>query len=142
MTKEERNKETVLNAIAAFNQQDLDLYWSYHTEDTTSWEVYFEEPLTKAQMSEFVPQLWKTFPDWHIETKTILAMGDKVVVENVMSATFINEYRGQPPTGKKFSVGECVFFDMQDGKIKDVRVYLDRKTQDAQMGITPGKGGI
>ena len=130
----ERNKQAVRNAIAAFNAQDLAEYWRWHTEDTTSHEVYFPEPLTKAQMSVFVPKLWHSYPDWHIETKNMIADGDTVVVENVMSATFVNDFEGQKATGKKFTVREAVFFEMKDGLIKDVRVYLDRKSQEEQLG--------
>lgn len=135
MSEQDRNKETVRKAIDAFNKQDLNLFWSYHTEDTTSWEVYFPEPLTKAQMTEFVPQLWHSYPDWKIETKNMIAMGNTVVVENVMTATFVNDSGSTKATGKTFSVRECVFFEMRDGKIKDVRVYLDRKSQEQQLGL-------
>ena len=133
--KEEKNKEVVRNAIAAFNKQDLDLYWSYHTEDTTSHEVYFPEPLTKAQMSEFVPQLWHSYPDWHIETKTIIAEGDMVAVENIMTATFVRDQGDVKATGKSFSLREGVIFEMKDGLIHHVRIYLDQKTQNEQLGL-------
>lgn len=134
--KEEKNKETVLNAIAAFNNQDIDLYWSYHTEDTTSHEVYFPEPLTKTEMSKFVPQLWHSYPDWHIETKTIIAEGDIVAVENIMTATFERDHGDIKATGKSFVVPEGVIFEMKDGLIHHVRVYLDQKTQEEQLGIS------
>jgi steroid delta-isomerase-like uncharacterized protein len=132
--KEEQNKEAVLKAIEAFNNQDLDLYWSYHTEDTTSHEVYFPNPLTKEEMSKFVPELWHSYPDWHIETKTIIAEGDTVAVENVMTATFERDHGDLKATGKSFSVREGVFFEMKDGKIHHVRIYLDRKSQEEQLG--------
>jgi steroid delta-isomerase-like uncharacterized protein len=132
--QQEHNKETVRKAIAAFNKQDLDEFWSYHTEDTTSHEVYFPEPLTKAQMSEFVPKLWASYPDWTIETKTMIAQGDTVVVENIMTATFVNDFEGQKATGKTFSVREAVFFEFKGDKIKDVRVFLDRQSQEEQLG--------
>lgn len=135
MTEQERNKEVVRGAIEAFNKQDLRLFWSYHTEDTTSHEVYFPEPLIKAQMSEFVPKLWHSYPDWRIETRNMIAEGNTVVVENVMSATFVNDYEGTKATGRKFTVREAVFFEMKNGKIKDVRVYLDRKSQEEQLGL-------
>jgi steroid delta-isomerase-like uncharacterized protein len=134
-TKEERNKETIRKAIDAFNRQDLEAYWSYHTEDTTSHEVYFAKPLTKEEMSKFVPQLWHSYPDWTIETKNMVASGDMVAIENVMSATFVNDDGDIKATGKKFSVREGVFFEMEDGKIKHVRVYLDRKSQEEQLGL-------
>jgi steroid delta-isomerase-like uncharacterized protein len=132
--QEEKNKEVVLAAIDAFNKQDLELYWSYHTEDTTSHEVYFPEPLTKAEMSKFVPELWHSYPDWHIDTKTIIAEGDIVAVENIMTATFVNDHGDVKATGKSFTVPEGVIFQMKDGKIQHVRIYLDSKSQAEQLG--------
>lgn len=132
--KEEKNKQVVLAAIDAFNRQDLEAYWSYHTEDTTSHEVYFPEPLTKADMTKFVPELWHAYPDWHIETVTIIAEDDIVVVENVMTATFINDHGDLKATGKSFRLPEGVVFEMKDGKIHHVRIYLDQKSQEEQLG--------
>lgn len=134
--KEEQNKEVVRKAIEAFNNRDLAAYWSYHTEDTTSHEVYFPEPLTKEEMSEFVPKLWESYPDWHIETMSITAEGDMVAVENIMTATFEKDFGDQKATGKSFEVREGVFFEMKDGLIHHVRIYLDQKTQEEQLGIT------
>jgi steroid delta-isomerase-like uncharacterized protein len=133
-TKEEHNKAVVRGAIEAFNKQDLELYWSYHTEDTTSHEVYFPHPLTKEEMSKFVPQLWHSYPDWHIETKSMTAEGDMVAVENIMTATFQHDYGDTKATGRSFTVREGVFFEMKDGKIHHVRIYLDQKTQEEQLG--------
>jgi steroid delta-isomerase-like uncharacterized protein len=133
--KEERNKEVVRKAIDAFNRQDLDAYWSCHTEDTTSHEVYFPNPLTKAEMTKFVPELWHAYPDWRLETKTMIAEGDMVAVENVMTATFQRDHGKIKATGKSFSVRESVYFQMKDGKIHHVRVYLDRRSQDEQLGL-------
>ena len=134
-TREERNKETIRKALEAFNRQDLEAYWSYHTEDTTSHEVYFPEPLTKEEMSKFVPQLWHSYPDWHIETKNMVAVGDMMAIENVMTATFVNDQGDVKATGKKFTVREGVIFEMEGGKIKHVRVFLDRKSQEQQLGL-------
>lgn len=133
--KEERNKEVVRKAIEAFNNQDIDAYWSYHTEDTTSHEVYFPEPLTKEEMSKFVPQLWHSYPDWHIDTQSMTAEGDMVAVENIMTATFERDFGDQKATGKSFRVREGVFFEMKDGKIHHVRIYLDQKSQEEQLGL-------
>lgn len=139
-TQQEKNKQTVRKAIAAFNQQDLNLFWSFHTEDTTSHEVYFPEPLTKAQMSEFVPGLWYSYPDWNIETINMIAQDNVVVVENIMTATFVNDDGALKATGRIFSVRECVFFEFQGDKIKDVRVFLDRQQQEEQLGTNTSIG--
>ena len=134
--QQERNKATVRKAITAFNKQDLEEFWSYHTEDTTSAEVYFPKPLTKVEMSEFVPKLWAAYPDWTIDTKTMIAQDNVVVVENIMTATFENDFEDQKATGKSFNVREAVFFIFQGDKIKDVRVFLDRQSQEEQLGTS------
>jgi steroid delta-isomerase-like uncharacterized protein len=133
--REERNKETVRKAIQAFNDQDLEAYWSYHTADTTSHEVYFPDPQTKEQMSEFIPQLWESYPDWYIDTKNMVAEGDMVAIENIMTATFEKDFGDTKATGKSFTVREGVFFQMKDGLIQHVRIYLDQKSQNEQLGI-------
>lgn len=133
--KEERNKETIRKALQAFNDQDLEAYWSYHTEDTTSHEVYFPDPLTKEEMSKFILQLWESYPDWHIDTKNMIAEGDLVAIENVMTATFEKDLGDTMATGKSFVVPEGVFFEMKDGLIHHVRIYLDQKSQNAQLGL-------
>jgi steroid delta-isomerase-like uncharacterized protein len=134
--KEEMNKETVRKAIEAFNMRDLEAYWDCHTEDTTYHEVYFTEPQTKEQMSKFMLDLWDSYPDWIIENKQMIACGDKVAIENEMSATFENDQGDLKATGKKFIIWEGVFFDMKDGKIQHMRMYMDRKSQEQQLGLS------
>ena len=45
-------------------------------------------------MSKFVPELWNAYPDWRIDTKLMVAEGDMVAVENVMTATFVRDQKG------------------------------------------------
>lgn len=132
---DEQKKQVVKKTIEAFNKRDLDLYLSYHTDDATSWEVYFDKPLGIKESLEFVPNYWRAFPDAKVETQAMFVSGDMVIVENIVTGTFVNEFLGQKPTGKRFEQREGVFFELRDGKIAAVRIYLDRKTQEEQLGI-------
>lgn len=134
MNQPDKNKEVVRNAIAAFNARDLDLFFSYHTEDTTSKEVYFEEPLGRDEFREFLEEFWYSYPDAHIDTKNMVAEGNTVVVENVLSATFENDFGDVEATGRSYTVNEAVFFELKGGKIKAARIYMDRKTIEEQLG--------
>ena len=87
-------------------------------------------------MSKFVLDLWDSYPDWIIENKNMIASGDKVAIENEMSATFKNDQGDLKATGKKFIIWEGVFFDMKDGKIQHMRMYMDRKFQEQQLGLS------
>ena len=132
---DEQKKEVVRKAIEAFNHRDLDLYLSYHTEDATSWEVYFDKPLDIKESTEYIPDYWHAFPDAKVDPQAMYVSGDMVIVENVVSGTFVNEFLGQKPTGKRFEQPEGVFFELRDGKIGAVRIYMDRKTQEEQLEI-------
>lgn len=135
MTHEEENKEVVRNAIAAFNSRDLDGFFSFHTHDTTSHEVFFPEPLGRDEFYAFVQEFWHAYPDHRIETVNMVCEGDTVVVENVLTGTFENELRGQRPTGRSYRTGEAVVFDLVNQKIRAARIYLDQKTMEEQLGI-------
>ena len=135
MTREEQNKETVRSAIQALNDRDLDRFFSYHTEDTTSHEVYFPKPLQRDEFWEFLSEFLSAYPDAHINTQNMIAEGDAVGVENVMTATFANDFRGARATGRSYTVREGVFFELEGGKIKAARIYLDQKTIEEQLGL-------
>lgn len=135
MTREQENKDVVRKAIAAFNARDLDGFFSFHTEDTTSHEVFFPEPLGRDEFRAFVQEFWHAYPNHRIETVNMIAEGDEVVVENVLTATFENELRGVKPTGRAYTTREAVVFDFVDHKIRAARIFLDQKTMEEQLGI-------
>ena len=135
MCIEEQNKEVVRKAIQAFNKQDLELYLSYHTEDYTSREVFYPEPLTREQVAEFMPRYWQAYPNAYVDTQYIYSEGDRVIVENIMSGTLVNDFEDLKATGQSFRVWEACVFDMENGRIKAARVYTDRLTINAQLGV-------
>ncbi len=131
----ERNKQVVRQAIQALNDRDLDRFFSYHTADTTSHEVYFPAPLGRAEFRAFLEEWLVAYPDARIDTRNMVAEGDVVAVENVFSATFARPFRGAQPTGRSFTIREGVFFELRDGKIHRARIYLDQKTAEQQLGL-------
>jgi steroid delta-isomerase-like uncharacterized protein len=136
MTKEERNMEVVRRAIQALNDRDVDGFLSSFTEDGTSHEVFFPEPLNLEEFRPFLEEWLNAYPDAKIETQNMVAEGDKVAVENIVSGTFENDLSGNKATGKFYQAREGVFFDLSDGKIKAERIYLDQKHIEEQLGIT------
>lgn len=134
-SQEERNREVVLKAIKALSDHDVDLFFSYHTEDMTSHEVFFPDPIGKAELRAFLFDWLHAYPDVRIETRNIKIEGDTAAVENVVSGTFVNDLRGVKATGRKFVVGEAVFFELENGKIKRERIYTDQRSAEEQLGI-------
>lgn len=132
---EEENKKVVLKAIAFFNKRDLKGYIDCHTEDATVWETFFPDPISMEESVKFVPQYWHAFPDAYIDTKNIMCVGNSVVVENIVSGTFKNDFLNNKATNKSFEQREAVFFEIEGGKIKMQRIYMDQKSLEQQQGI-------
>lgn len=135
MRHEQDNKEVVRKAIEAFNQRDLERFFSFHTDDTTSHEVYFEEPLGRQDFEAFLARFFVAYPDARIDTRNMIAEGDTVVVENVLTGTFIGEFQGIQPTRRSYRSREAVVFELEGGKIKTARIYQDQKSTEQQLGL-------
>ena len=128
-------KELIRKTIGAFNSRNLDLYFSYHTDEATSWEVYFEAPIRVKESAEFTRAYWSAFPDAAVDTQQMWVSGNVVFVENIVSGTFRGEFLGRRPTGRRFLLREAVIFELAADKISAVRIYMDRRTQEEQLGI-------
>lgn len=133
-SQEERNRDVVLSAIKALSDHDVDGFFSYHTDDMTSHEVFFPEPLTKDELEPFLHDWLHAYPDAKIETQNVKVEGNTVAVENIVSGTFKNDLRGVKATGQFYQVREAVFFELEGGKIKHERIYIDQKSIEEQLG--------
>jgi hypothetical protein len=78
-----------------------------------------------------------SFPDFHMEVVDVISEGDKVVGHFRCSGTHRGEWRGRPPTGRRFEdVDEIYIFGVQDGRLASVlAVVEDDLTRMRQLGI-------
>jgi steroid delta-isomerase-like uncharacterized protein len=107
---------------------------SYHTEDATSHEVFFPEPVPHDELIELLHQWLHAYPDAIIDTQKVFVEGNIVAVENHVSGTFDNDFLGDKATGRSYETREAVFFELENGKIKAERIYIDRKSIAEQLG--------
>ena len=77
-----------------------------------------------AGLREFVA----AFPDWRADVKSVIASGERVVIEWDSSGTFRNPFRGKPANGKRFRRRGCSVAEVEGGKIVRYRDYYDRAT--------------
>src|SRR5262245_28354190 len=138
--QEERNRETVLKAIKALSDHDVEGFLSYHTVDATSHEPFYPDPIPVPRLRELLHEWLHTYPDAKIETQVSFVEGDTVAVENVVSGTFMNDFMGHKATGRHYQTREAVFFELENGKIKRERIYIDQRSIEEQLGIYPGQG--
>jgi steroid delta-isomerase-like uncharacterized protein len=79
----------------------------------------------------------RAFPDLQITPQTMVAEGDRVVVEWTAQATHSGDFRGIPATNKQVSYAGITIYRIEGDKIAE-EVYLgDRLGLWQQLGLVP-----
>lgn len=124
--KEERNKNVVLESMAAMNNHNPDDVLKNVTADGVdygdgSMPAVKGIDSVKAGMKGFLA----AFPDYKGDNLEAVADGDKVMVYGDWSGTFKNDFMGMKATGKSFKVKDVDIFTLNDeGKITSHRNVL------------------
>jgi predicted ester cyclase len=125
MTEKDRNKEIVRRAVElVLNEGQLEVV----------------DELYSAQMApgvrEWIEPFRDAFPDVRMEVVELIAEGDKVVARFRCSGTHAGEWRGNPPTGRRFEdVDEVYIFTVRDGRIVGAWGIEDTLTRLRQLGL-------
>ena len=76
------------------------------------------------------------FPDAQMEIVQLVAEGDTVVARLRCSGTHLGAWRGHPPTGRRFTdVDEVYFFTITDGRIGAAWGLEDTRRRLRQLGL-------
>jgi predicted ester cyclase len=79
-----------------------------------------------------------SFPDLHMEIVELVEEDDRVVGRFHCSATHTGEWRGHPPTGRRFeNIDEVYFFRFADGRIVGGWGLEDTLGRFQQLGLPP-----
>jgi predicted ester cyclase len=82
----------------------------------------------------------RSFPDLRMEPVQLVADGDTVVGRFACSATHLGEWRGHPPTCRRFvDVDEVYFFTFSDDRIAAVWGLEDTLDRFQQLGLDPSE---
>ena len=84
----------------------------------------------KASMAKF----HAAFPDLSFTIEDLVAERDRIVVRWTLRATQSAEYQGHLASGKAFTVTGISLFQIADGEIQEIHVYMDRHGMMEQLG--------
>jgi predicted ester cyclase len=126
VSEQERNKQIVRRAIdEVINGGRMELVD----------ELY--APEIAASVKEWIAPFRASFPDVQMDTIDLVAEGDKVVGRFTCSGTHEGEWRGHPPTGRRFErVDEVYFFRLRDGRITESWGVEDTADRLRQLGLS------
>ena len=83
----------------------------------------------KSAVLEYLARIYQAFPDLATEVKRVVAQGDTVGLEAVVTGTqrglleVTSDGRGFPPTGQQLNVPTAVFLTVRDGHIVRWQMY-------------------
>jgi predicted ester cyclase len=121
------NKALVRRLVEIVNDRDLD-----SLEEVARGEI-------AEQARGWIGPFRESFPDFRMEVEDVIAEGDKVVGYFKCSGTHRGEWRGRPPTGRRFEdVDEIYIFRVEEGKLAAATAVVeDNLTRLRQLGVEP-----
>jgi steroid delta-isomerase-like uncharacterized protein len=126
-------------AGAAYNRHDAAGFASCFAEDGVLRTVAFGEAAEgREQIEALMEGVWRAFPDWTLETRGVCDCGDTAWLAWTITGTHEGEFRGIPPTHRRFEMLGCSHFTLAgDGLIAQDDIYFDSATMMRQLGWLP-----
>lgn len=138
-----RNAEIVRRLLDATNRHDVDAAIKFFADDTVNHGI----PTGRSGARRVLTDIFTTFPDWRMEIIDMVAVGDDVVIREIVSGTHLGTGRvaanggllvGVPPTGRKFRVQAMHWYTLnEDGLIVGARANRDDVGMMQHLGLLP-----
>lgn len=123
--------------IAAWNSHDTEKIAEFFTEDGIHEDVAVGSVFHgKSELKAGLSRLFAACPDFRLELKTLLAAGNWVAQEWVMSGTRTGDLDrlGIAASGKRFSIRGASITRLRGGKIARNTDYWDMQSMRQQLG--------
>ncbi|TWF79511.1 putative ester cyclase [Pseudonocardia hierapolitana] len=87
--------------------------------------VHNDRTLTVAEFQDLLRRDATEIPDLHYAIERLLVQGDQVACRIRFDCTPAASFRGIPPTGRRISFVEHVFYRYEDGRIAQMWSLID-----------------
>jgi steroid delta-isomerase-like uncharacterized protein len=93
----------------------------------------------RQQIEERMADLFRGFPDFHLQVRDLFSVADRMCAECTATGTHEDEFAGLPATGRQVELDWCLVFRFDaDGLVVEENVYGDMATMLRQLGVLPG----
>ena len=103
--------------VAAYNAKDLESLAALYHDDARYWSALSDWSEGISEIRNHIRELFELLPDEEMAIKSLATDGEVAVVEFVSTGTNPNA------TGYEIEFTEVI--ELRDGRISEVRVYLD-----------------
>lgn len=139
---EQQNLEVMRGLHEKMNRGDVRAVVEGFAEDTRN----HGRPVGRDGVRSVLEDIYRTFPDWRMETIEMIAEADSVVVRYKVSGTHQGTGKmpvnggmliGVEPTGKRFEAQHIHWYKLRDGKIVEHHANRDDIGMMQQLGLLP-----
>ena len=124
---EETLVQTDLLSIA---QKNMEAYFETHDPKYVAEDAVFinqatgEETHGREAVAQLLHQIYHVAFDAHAEVKNKMISSGKAMVEFTFVGKHIGEFAGIAPTQKSVRVPLCVTYSLENGLIREARIYM------------------
>ena len=137
MSIEEENKAVVRRFCELENQGDMDAIFEILAPGYVSH--YSTGDSTREQNKQLWPGVWAAFHDLHFTMEHMLAEGDLVACQEIVTGTHKGEFMGIVPTGKKVTTTNTGIYRITSDKLAECWCTLDTYNLMQWLGTIPSQ---
>ena len=124
---EDRNqvRRLVLQLVDAYNAKDLEGVMATYLPEASYWSALGDWLRGAAEIRAHIAELFELLPDEYMTVRGLI----------VDDATAVAEFtsRGTAPNGRRYALDFTEVYEIREGKVAEVRVYLDPEEVEAAL---------
>jgi len=132
---EEQNKALMLSAVEDWNKGSNKFFIENAVPDYAYYPSGKSKPMSREEVDENFPALYKGFPDVRLTIEELVAEGDKLATRFSFTGTHLGEYMGIPATGNNIKVTGLIISLIKNGKFVEDREEIDTLGMMQQLGM-------
>jgi len=133
---EEQNKATVERVVEELKKGNIEIYQELCAPEYAFYNPSNSpQPMSLEETIEFLKMIFRAVPDINWSIKELFAIGDRVIVWNIVTGTHEGEFAGIPATGNKIEVSSILILRLENGKIVEEREEADMLGLMQQLGM-------
>jgi steroid delta-isomerase-like uncharacterized protein len=124
----------------AWNDHDPDAVVAQFASDGTYVDPSLDDPLSRAQVTDFVAETVAAFPDVRFTERQVTTAESSenlvLTAEWTMTGTHEGSFQGLPPTGETIEIEGVDIVTITDEGITSINGYFDQSAVMSQLGLT------
>lgn len=123
-------EETMIEKKTSLAQKNFEAYVKSHDVQYVAEDAVFthmntgEKTIGRKAIGEMLHYIYHVAFDAKADVKNLVVTGNKALIEGNFMGKHIGEFAGIQATNKEVNVPICVTYELEDGFIKQGRVYM------------------